>query len=107
MIRFYRCAGNASREGFEVSQGKGQVWVAKSPSEPFVARVSEAHEAPKSALGIARSLSTSTLDTFLPHGYPESVKDGYGKFVVGQAVGSVFSSAGGVLSMQVPGMSNA
>jgi hypothetical protein len=47
-----------------------------------------------------RRVANGVVRTFLPKGYPKSVNQGYSKFVQGQILGGVFSSAGGVLSMQ-------
>ena len=41
------------------------------------------------------------IATLMPKDYPSSVGDGYTKYVQGQIIGSVASSAGMVLSMQV------
>lgn len=45
-------------------------------------------------------LCDDAIDNFVPKGYPQSVSDGYGRYATGHFVSSVFSSAGGVLSMQ-------
>jgi hypothetical protein len=40
------------------------------------------------------------VDNFVPKGYPHSVSAGYGRYATGHFISSIFSSAGGVLSMQ-------
>lgn len=57
---------------------------------------------PKGArwLYLPRRAVDQAVATFLPKGYPHSVNKGYEKFVQGQILGAIFSSAGGVLSMQ-------
>jgi hypothetical protein len=46
------------------------------------------------------SISSSIVGTFLPKGYPSTVRKGYDDYVKYQMLASIFATAGGVLSMQ-------
>ena len=51
----------------------------------------------KSLVGLGYA---KTLNTFVPKGFPHSVSANYGSYATGHFISSIFSSAGGVLSMQ-------
>ncbi len=54
---------------------------------------------PEMSFDISAFIQKSLL-TFLPKGYPNSVRDGYVRYAAGTGLGTMLSSAGGVLSLQ-------
>ena len=56
-------------------------------------------EMPVAPLNLTAFIQNSLL-TFLPKGYPNSVRDGYLRYAAGTGLGTMLSSAGGVLSLQ-------
>ena len=47
-----------------------------------------------------RSITGNLVSVFLPKGYPDSVNPDYRRYIIGQSISTLFSSAGGVLSLQ-------
>jgi len=81
--------------------------VSKGSDEPFLPEDPGDGNGGADVRSLALRVSLAAADAprralapLLPHGYPASVKDGYGHYAAFQFVGSTASSAGGVFSMQ-------
>lgn len=84
-----------------VTQGPNKLWV-PGHDDSFINSKSVSSILNREKLiETFKELPRRCISALLPHEYPHSVKPGYGRYVTGQMLGSMSSSAAGILSFQV------